>query len=56
MRQLEAWMTSEEFLLKKTPRIPIAVKIREGVEVVYSLNKARGSLIRQRRASPVEEI
>jgi len=35
MRQIEAWMTSEEFLLKKTPRIPTGVKIREGVEVVY---------------------
>jgi len=35
MRQIETWMTSEEFLLKKTPRIPTSVKIREGVEVVY---------------------
>ena len=35
MRQLEVWMTSEEFLLKKTPRIPTGVKIRQGVEVVY---------------------
>ena len=35
MRQIEAWMTSEEFLLKKTPRIPTGVKIREGVELVY---------------------
>jgi len=36
MGQLETWMTSEEFLLKKTPRIPTGVKIREGVEVVYN--------------------
>jgi len=46
MRQIEAWMTSEEFLLKKTPRIPTGVKIREGVEVLYGLHKARGGLIR----------
>jgi lipoate-protein ligase A len=46
MRQIEAWMTSEEFLLKKTPRIPGGVKIREGVEVLYGLHKARGGLIR----------
>jgi len=46
MRQLESWMTSEEFLLKKTPRIPGGVKIREGVEVLYGLHKARGGLIR----------
>jgi lipoate-protein ligase A len=46
MDQLESWMTSEEFLLKKTPRIPNGVKIREGVEVLYGLHKARGGLIR----------
>ncbi len=37
MKQLEGWMTSEEFLLKKTPRIPTGVKIREGVEVIYGI-------------------
>jgi lipoate-protein ligase A len=46
MRQIETWMTSEEFLLKKTPRIPEGVKIREGVEVLYGLHKAKGGLIR----------
>jgi lipoate-protein ligase A len=46
MRQLESWMTSEEFLLKKTPRIPGGVKIREGVEVLYGLHKTKGGLIR----------
>jgi lipoate-protein ligase A len=46
MKQLETWMTSEEFLLKKTPRIPEGVKIREGVEVLYGLHKAKGGLIR----------
>ncbi|HMK51923.1 MAG TPA: lipoate--protein ligase family protein [Thermodesulfobacteriota bacterium] len=46
MKQLESWMTSEEFLLKKTPRIPAGVKIREGVEVLFGLHKARGGLIR----------
>ena len=46
MKQLEAWMTSEEFLLKKTPRIPAGVKIRDGVEVLYGLHKTRGGLIR----------
>jgi lipoate-protein ligase A len=46
MNQLESWMTTEKFLLKKTPRIPNGVKIREGVEVLYGLHKARGGLIR----------
>ncbi|HUL37730.1 MAG TPA: biotin/lipoate A/B protein ligase family protein, partial [Thermodesulfobacteriota bacterium] len=46
MKEIEPWMTSEEFLLKKTPRIPNGVKIREGVEVLYGLHKAKGGLIR----------
>ncbi len=46
MKRLEVWMTSEAFLLKKTPRIPTGVKIKEGVEVLYGLHKARGGLIR----------
>jgi len=46
MKEIESWMTSEEFLLKKTPRIPNGVKIREGVEVLYGLHKANGGLIR----------
>jgi lipoate-protein ligase A len=51
MRQVEAWMTSEEFLFKKTPKIPQGVKIREGVELFYGLHKAKGGLIRT-----VEEV
>ena len=46
MRQLESWMTSEEFLLKKTPKHPTGVRIREGLEVFYGLQKAKGGLIR----------
>ncbi|MGZ3605102.1 MAG: hypothetical protein ACXU9P_09130, partial [Thermodesulfobacteriota bacterium] len=46
MKEIESWMTSEEFLLKKTPRIPNGVKIREGVKVLYGLHKAKGGLIR----------
>jgi lipoate-protein ligase A len=56
MRQLEVWMTSEEFLLKKTPRIPVGVKIREGVEVLYGLHKARGGLLRTAEAISEEKI
>jgi lipoate-protein ligase A len=46
MKQLESWMTSEEFLYKKTSKIPKGVKIREGVDIFYGLHKARGGLIR----------
>jgi len=46
MKEVESWMTSEEFLLKKTPRISKGVKIKEGLEVYYGLHKAKGGLIR----------
>jgi lipoate-protein ligase A len=46
MIELEKWFTSEEFLFKKTPKIPVGVKIKEGVEILYSTYKARGGLIR----------
>jgi lipoate-protein ligase A len=46
MKEIEIWMTSEAFLLKKTPRIPKGVKIRQGVEILYGLHKAEGGLIR----------
>jgi len=51
MKQLESWMTSEEFLYKRAPKIPKGVKIREGVEIFYGAHKARGGLVRT-----VEEI
>ncbi len=56
MNHLESWMTSEEFLLKKTPRIPNGVKIREGVEVLYGLHKAKGGLIRTAEEISEEKI
>jgi len=46
MFELEKWFTSDEFLHKKTPRIPKGVKIREGIEILYSTYKAKGGLIR----------
>lgn len=46
MIELEHWFTSDEFLYKKTPKIPKGVKIREGVEILYTIYKARGGLIR----------
>jgi len=46
MLELEKWFASDEFLHKKTPRIPKGVKIREGMEILYSTYKARGGLIR----------
>jgi len=46
MIELERWFMSDEFLYKKTPRIPKGVKIREGVDIIYTIYKARGGLIR----------
>jgi len=46
MRDLEQIFTSNEFLFKKTPRIPQGVKIKEGIDILYGLYKAKGGLIR----------
>lgn len=46
MRELEKIFTSDEFLFKKTPRMPQGVKIREGIEILYGLYKTKGGLIR----------
>jgi len=46
IREIEQWFTSDSFLHKKTPRIPLGVKIKEGIEILYGLYKAKGGLIR----------
>ena len=46
IKEIEQWFMSDSFLHKKTPRIPQGVKIREGIEILYGLYKARGGLIR----------
>jgi len=46
IKEIEKWFMSREFLHKKTPRIPHGVKIKEGVEILYGLYKAKGGLIR----------
>ena len=46
MTELAQWFNSPEFLYKKTPRIPQGVKIKEGVEILYGMYKAKGGLIR----------
>jgi len=46
MRELEQWFMSDQFLFKKTPRIPQGVTIKQGVEILYGLYKAKGGLIR----------
>jgi lipoate-protein ligase A len=46
MRELEKWFTSDQFLFRKTPRIPDGVKIKEGIDILYGLYKAKGGLIR----------
>lgn len=46
MIELEKWFASPEFLHKKTPKIPKGVKIKEGIEILYGMYKAKGGLIR----------
>lgn len=56
MQRLESWMTSDEFLFKKTPKISKGVKIREGVELLFGIHKARGGLIRTAEEISKERI
>jgi len=44
--ELAAWFNSPEFIFKKTPHIPKGVKIKEGIEILYGIYKAKGGLIR----------
>ncbi len=44
--RLNQEFNQESFLLKKTPKRPSGVRIRHGVEVLFSTHKARGGLIR----------
>ena len=46
MIELALWFNSPEFLFKKAPRIPKGVKIKEGIEILYGIYKAKGGLIR----------
>ena len=44
--ELGAWFNSPEFIFQKTPHIPKGVKIKEGIEILYGIYKAKGGLIR----------
>jgi len=46
MKTVERSLTSDRFLSRKTARIPRSIKIREGVEMLSGVHKARGGLIR----------
>jgi len=46
MAELAVWFDSPEFKYRKTPKVPSGVKIREGVEILYGMYKAKGGLIR----------
>jgi lipoate-protein ligase A len=46
MKEIALWFSSPEFLFRKTPRIPDGVKIKEGIELIYTMYKAKGGLIR----------
>jgi len=56
MENLEKEFTSPAFLFKKTPKMLTGVKIREGVEVIYGMHKAKGGLIRAAQEVEKERI
>ncbi|MEA1964736.1 MAG: biotin/lipoate A/B protein ligase family protein [Candidatus Aerophobetes bacterium] len=56
MENLEKEFTSPAFLFKKTPKILTGVKIREGIEIIYGMHKAKGGLIRAAQEVEKERI
>ena len=56
MVELSKWFRSPEFFFKKTPRIPTSVKIKEGVEILYGMYKAKGGLIRAAQEVEMEKL
>jgi lipoate-protein ligase A len=46
MEELAVQFNSNEYLFRRTPRIPMGVKIKEGVEILYGMHKAQGGLIK----------
>ncbi len=56
MVELSKWFRSSEFLFKKTPRISKGVKIKEGVEILYGIYKAKGGLIRAAQEVEMEKL
>jgi len=56
MQKVERYLTSDEMIYKKTPRIAQGVKIREGVDIFYGMYKAKGGLIRTAQEIEREKI
>jgi len=56
MAEVEKYITSSEFLFKKTMKIPRGVKIREGIEILYGMHKAKGGLIKTAQEVEKEKI
>ncbi len=56
MVEVEKYLTSPQFLFKKTMKIPKGVKIKEGVEILYGMHKARGGLIKTAQEVEREKI
>jgi len=46
MEELAVWFDSPEFKYRKTPKVPSGIKIKEGVEILHGMYKAKGGLIR----------
>lgn len=56
MKEISVWLNSPEFLFRKTPRIPEGVKIKEGIDILYKMYKAKGGLIRSAQEVEKEKL
>lgn len=56
MEELTIQFSSPEFIFRRTPRIPTGVKIKEGVEILYGMHKAKGGLIKTAQEVELQKI
>jgi lipoate-protein ligase A len=56
MEELAVYFDSPEFLYRKTPRIPQGLKIKEGIEILYGMYKAKGGLIKTAQEIEVKKM
>jgi lipoate-protein ligase A len=56
MEELTIQFSSPEFIFRRTPRIPTGVKIKEGVEILYGMHKAKGGLIKTSQEVELQKI
>ncbi len=56
MEELAVLFSSPEFSFRRTSRIPQGIKIKEGIEILYGMYKAKGGLIKTAQEVEVKRL